>query len=694
MGALDGMNVKIGADLSGLYKGAAEASKVLSDVGATAAQIAPSLAKSAAAADALEVSLSKMAAKGNSQLQAMADRALGISPLITNLSRNVAAFGGGVTPNKIPDYFKKVGEEAITTGGKLETVSKGVARSTTNYTGLSRILQDLPFGFVAISNNLTEILPAAGAAGLAISAIVSAVTFASIGFSAWTRGLGNNKEAVKASEEAVKKAKEETLAFKDSLDGARAGALSTGLSLRAFVDIARDGNKPLSERNEALKEANKILGEHGDKLTIVNVNTKAVTDTVNKFTEALIQQAIAAKYADRIADLTIKQTDNNKAYNKTLTDRATLEKAIKNEQRAGDFTLDQYNRILVASTNTRNAVVAIHNTNLQIKETTNDFNASLGQSVKLMSQVGDKAKDTKKQLTFSDVVKSLEKELRGLNGELEGGFIDEDAFDKSFVSAYQKAIKSLNEINAPASKIAELQLQVDPIIDHLQIQKQLDEALKEKPKTVSQKDLFLATDAIPIKLPVDLKLSANTNRAISALTQKLKDDFNDAAKTIQKSALDSGLANLGDTIGEAIAGGNVADAFRGLLNTVISGMKQLGEAMIALGTAKIALEKFNLAPGIGTVVAGIGVIALSSIIQSALPKFAGGVTGFGGGLALVGERGPEMVRLPQGSDVIPNHRLNSITGGGVQVFIPSFTLRGADIRVAFNRSTDQSNRYN
>lgn len=47
-------------------------------------------------------------------------------------------------------------------------------------------------------------------------------------------------------------------------------------------------------------------------------------------------------------------------------------------------------------------------------------------------------------------------------------------------------------------------------------------------------------------------------------------------------------------------------------------------------------------------------------------SFANGVTNFGGGMAMVGERGPELVRLPGGSDVIPNHQLG---GGGSVVNI-------------------------
>jgi hypothetical protein len=52
--------------------------------------------------------------------------------------------------------------------------------------------------------------------------------------------------------------------------------------------------------------------------------------------------------------------------------------------------------------------------------------------------------------------------------------------------------------------------------------------------------------------------------------------------------------------------------------------------------------------------------------RSSFPQFAGGVQNFSGGLALVGEKGPELVNLPSGSDVIPNSRMG---GGGVSITI-------------------------
>lgn len=58
--------------------------------------------------------------------------------------------------------------------------------------------------------------------------------------------------------------------------------------------------------------------------------------------------------------------------------------------------------------------------------------------------------------------------------------------------------------------------------------------------------------------------------------------------------------------------------------------------------------------------------AVKGALRGIIPGFATGVQNFSGGLAVVGERGPELVNLPRGADVIPNHMLN--TGGGNTTF--------------------------
>jgi hypothetical protein len=74
-----------------------------------------------------------------------------------------------------------------------------------------------------------------------------------------------------------------------------------------------------------------------------------------------------------------------------------------------------------------------------------------------------------------------------------------------------------------------------------------------------------------------------------------------------------------------------------------------------------------------------GIQSVTSTLHNLkIPGFATGVENFSGGLAVVGERGPELVNLPRGSDVIPNGQVGSQT---INVsFSGVFTGNEADMR--------------
>lgn len=57
-----------------------------------------------------------------------------------------------------------------------------------------------------------------------------------------------------------------------------------------------------------------------------------------------------------------------------------------------------------------------------------------------------------------------------------------------------------------------------------------------------------------------------------------------------------------------------------------------------------------------------------------IPGFAKGTNFAPGGLAIVGEKGPELVNLPRGSQVVPNHELKGMGGGNS--YSPTFNFPG------------------
>ena len=115
-----------------------------------------------------------------------------------------------------------------------------------------------------------------------------------------------------------------------------------------------------------------------------------------------------------------------------------------------------------------------------------------------------------------------------------------------------------------------------------------------------------------------------------------------------------GLASIGTKISSTWDGilAGAANFGRGIVQHVIDGISgligQLGSAAGRIGdTIKNAV---NNIPGIGGIANWAG--------------FAEGTDNAPGGLAMVGEKGPELVYLPKGAQVTPNNRLNSIAGGG------------------------------
>jgi tape measure domain-containing protein len=131
----------------------------------------------------------------------------------------------------------------------------------------------------------------------------------------------------------------------------------------------------------------------------------------------------------------------------------------------------------------------------------------------------------------------------------------------------------------------------------------------------------------------------------------------DVGKALEESAVRS-LDRFGDEFADVITGTKtVADAFKSLSASIISDL------------AKIAIKKAILGPIAGLFGGGS---------SSFLPGFADGTSFAPGGPAIVGERGPEIVNLPRGATVTPNHAL----GGG------AVTVNGGDTTINISGNAD------
>jgi hypothetical protein len=153
--------------------------------------------------------------------------------------------------------------------------------------------------------------------------------------------------------------------------------------------------------------------------------------------------------------------------------------------------------------------------------------------------------------------------------------------------------------------------------------------------------------------------------------------ISDMAAPMELPNLTAQLAALGDTIAASvpkisglsvtfdnlgISGEELKTDLARAFTDVILGAKSFGDALRGVFNRLASKILDNMFEKL-----------LGNVLGSVIPGFATGTRFAPGGMALVGERGPEIVNLPRGSQVIPNHELR---GMGGQVHSPSFYFPG------------------
>lgn len=142
---------------------------------------------------------------------------------------------------------------------------------------------------------------------------------------------------------------------------------------------------------------------------------------------------------------------------------------------------------------------------------------------------------------------------------------------------------------------------------------------------------------------------------------------------------------------------SIGKAFEGVWNWVKDSAKKAFDYMTGINWGALLA---GVAKGIGNGIVGLieGAIngALSGLpgnMKVRIPRFAKGVQNFGGGMAIVGENGPELAYLPKGSNVYSNKESKAMMSGTTNNFNGNITLgdQGAVDRFFDRLNTDASN---
>lgn len=624
------------------------------------------------------------------------------------LGKDIEIFNGKIAKTKklVEDTEKAMGAAGNAAGKSGNSVKK----SNQQWTNFALVIQDLPYGFRGIQNNLPALM--GGIAGIAgpLYLVGSAVIAF---FAAWDSGIIDFGKSTKI-------AKDYANSFAESLS-------NETIKYESLYRVATDVNTSMNDRIKAaklLKEEYPGLLEKYSEEEIALGKAKTAFDDLSS---SILKYAKAQAAVSVLTDLTKKQLlvegeradllseyaknpiskfsredakGVNKvygalsAYNTELNARTyALSKNAKayNELQA---QIDKYNSILDKN------IVA----NKELEDFKTDPTKDAEKAAKEAQRIADEAQRDKERNWARE--QKVRMEIIAFETKLQNDLqkLEDDKLKK------QERIDAITEGNAQSITNALRNIKQGFLKDDLSaIDKNTKqelrlnknsrrasiEALKKEQTSLlalKQKDIFEGTDTTSI----DKKLEDNANalQVYSDVWTNTSDQINNAVE----SMIEGGISTFAENIGKALAGGDV-NLFDGILGILAEGLSTIGKALIAYGVAMDAFKKAFTNP-YAAIAAGAALVVIGSFIATKVGQMAaggasdkGGATPFANGgivsgptLGLMGEY-PGAKSNPE--VIAPLDKLKDMIGGGNGG--GSFVLRGTDLVLAMNRSETSLN---
>lgn len=560
----------------------------------------------------------------------------------------------------------------------LKQTSSASNTATQSIGNLSRVVQDAPFGFIAISNNINPLLES---------------------FQRLKVETGSSKDAFKA--------------LGSSLTGAGGIGLAVGLVtslLVVFGDKLFASNKALEATNLQLVEFERVANNAKDSLKdfnkeaegLLKLNAANITERFGSGFDAqfLNAQAKFVKISEELAaaqeQVPILYENSSRAY-KYFLDNATR----STREFVGQFgdlasipdallsKLPDSQQALVKAA--QEASKALTETQNRVKELTleRETQAAINRSLtaeekrRLEKEAEGQRKRAKAIKTVASTLEELEKQIDFLNRK-------EVLLNISQIEEKKNALKStidtlLRDFNLEpgdtilAKLVGFNQFSKIPGLRGLELRTAVRESLKQQfDGNINLPETIKLTG---IKFDIPLPKQLIDDKKLEELTEALASQFEQISENVAFA--------FGESLGKALSGKvSFGEFFESIFRQVGLGMKELGRILIKFAIEVAAVKKFAAANPALAIAAGIALVALGSTLEAKLNKqaFATGTRFAPGGLALVGERGPELMSVPRGAQITPAAQTANLLGGMGGAFIAETRVAGSDLLLVLKRA--------
>jgi len=584
-----------------------------------------------------------------------------LSSTLKKAGKDVQGFGSEL--KTLPPNLNKLDSSFNKTTRSINTAGTAVKKSKTDFTNLSRVIQDLPFGLIGIQNNLTQLIPGVGLLGLAFSGLVAAVTFSQVGLGNWIRGSKDAGDTAKKTGEDVETLAERQKRLKEEFDNAAKSIIS--------------------------------------QTTRVEDLGRALVDTSNKtaiLTNATIQQGLAQVLFTQKEGLAQKiisdQLETSLKFHKLMADASS--NTFKDAKKIANLKPLR----IVDPKELAAAGFGLNKTENQLFDL-NKLAKSMGLN---FEQFVDAPKSSGADKTFDNLIKRVrqwEKFINDRTIRVANFDIDPDEPKASVIDRANKFLENAINRRSTSFELKSFTITVSPAAVTIKKTQAYFESLKvesEKLLKDLQDEITKLTKRNPIlieaqQIQAEQKArgteffqalgvgSADPNGPVSLLTDTQK-----AAVNLSNTLRNTVAPAFSDLFGAIAAGENPIKAF---FQSIGQAVLQLIQQLIAAVVQALVIKAVLSALGLG------GASSVGGIFKSLLGFRAEGGPVLANRPYVVGEQGPELF-IPQGGGrIIPNNEMNSglagITPGMVPVRVTG-SLRGRDIILSNARESGSQNR--
>jgi hypothetical protein len=663
--------------------------------------------------------------------------------VLKNAMENLMSLGfQAMNPHvqKLKAQYDQLGKSLDAVGPAVEKSSKKMGASNKTMMSLSLILQDLPYGFRGIQNNLPALVgsfaAATGAIYLGFSALIAITTAYEKEIVQLIYGIDDLSRANKKLNEAVA-----------DNEGQARSQIATDQSL---IKIINDTTQSTQNRTTALEQLKEKYKGNLELQKIDITDGDKLAEVYKKISNALIRKARATAYASLIAEEEAKilklEKEQGEEVVKNLGFMGTayqfVTSGLDGAKASSNIATAAFNKQAKQIATSRNIITAYtdklnENTEAQIVNgdatnlDTTPPKVTKGKTPEeIRKEQLEKEKkaneaETKAYIDTLDERGKKEYEVglklaENLQIMRNAGYTDSTTYYAAYRAEMDKIDAYYNNKQIEEARKTAEQMAKDALaIDNRQLQNSLD-ALKIE-SDVAMKIANLsgnATAADRIKILENYKNSLYDLASVGGWTAEQFDKIDDALLRVDAAIEGSKdrvkdytitwqdtvntingiltnlntsiVTNFAEQLGEMIAGGKFDISKIGTI--LADGLSSIGKALIAFAITNGAVQELFKNPKTWplALAAGIAAVAAGSALKSTMKNnqataFANGGIVSGPTMGLVGEY-PGAQNNPE--VIAPLDKLKSMIGGGGG---GTFVLRGQDLLLATNRAQKASN---